>query len=257
MTEGRALFAGEGLRAEIYNADRDVLFVTFDHWERGKAGFSERLPSQTVAAAGFAELAIRTARNDWYLNGDLAPLEPVLAEATEGYGSVRCFAFSMGGYAALRLSRALNLDRAVLISPQWSIFPEEAPFDRRYRREATGLERGLGDLAGRIGPGLRGVMLFDPVTQAIDGMQAGLIAAEAPGLARVAMAFGGHPASSHLTDGGQYGALRRLAYSGVTDPAAYRELHVRARVASRVYGERRKLWLARRSGKDEIGGGDQ
>ncbi len=259
MDEGRPVYASRFLRARIFNPDRAVLFVTFDHWQRGKAGFSDRDASESVAKAGFAELAVQTARNDWYLNGELPALRGALAGASGGYEAVRCFAFSMGAYAALLLSRDLHLNVAVLISPQWSIFPAQDPGDRRYRREAAGLDAGLGDLRGRIEGGLRGVILYDPVTQPIDAAHARLIAAEGRGLAKVPCAFGGHPASSHLRDGGFYKALQRLAYSGVADPAAYRALHVQARRTSTLYQSRRADFLERRaqSGEGEVTGVDQ
>jgi hypothetical protein len=243
----QTLFAGDHLRAELHNPDADVLFVTFDRWRRDRNGFAAWAPSTKVAERGFAELIIKTAQNDWYLNPDLPDLRRAVKAATGRYRTVRCFAFSMGAYAALLLSRSLRLRHAVLVSPQWSPFPDQPPFDPQYRRETMSLDPALGDLAQVMADRLRGVVLYDPLANPADRGHARLILNHAPRLHGVAMPLAGHPATQVLLETTAYGQLRELAFAGKSDPAAYHALHVQARQTSPLYRRRLQERLARRA----------
>lgn len=240
------LFAGDHLRAEVHNPEAEVLFVTFDRWRRERNGFAAWEPSTKVAALGFAELVIKTAQNDWYLNPDLTPLRRVLKDHTGRYRTVRSFAFSMGAYAALLLSRPLRLRHAVLVSPQYSPFPGQPPGDTRYRREVTGLDARLGDLAQVVAAKLRGVVLFDPLGNPVDRAHARLILAQVPRMSGVAMPLAGHPATQVMLQTTVYGKLRALAFGAETDPALYHALHVEARRASPLYHARLAERMAQR-----------
>ena len=235
---GKVLFAGDHLRAEVHNPDAEVLFVTFDRWRRDRDGFAGWAPSTRVAAAGFAELIIKTAQNDWYLNPDLPSLRRALKAYTGRFRTVRSFAFSMGAYAALLLSRPLRLRHAVLVSPQYSPFPDLAPYDTRYRREAQALDMDMGDFAEVVAPKLRGVILFDPLTHPIDRAHARLILAQVPRMVGVAMPLAGHPATQILLETAEYAKLRALAFGAEADPVLYHALHVRARGGSALYKTR-------------------
>ncbi len=237
MTTSVVLFAGALLHAEVYNPDAEVLFVTFDRWRRDRDGFAEWQPSRTMAGYGFAELVIKTAQNDWYLNRELDALRRVLKDFTKPYRTVRTFAFSMGGFAALLLSRPLRLRNAVLISPQWSPFPKVAPFDTRYRAEAKGLVMEHGDLAQHVSGKLRGVVLYDP-TVVVDKWHARLIEEQAPKLFPVAMPLAGHPATQVMLETPVYGKLRDLAFMGKSEVSLYHALHVEARRLSPLYRTR-------------------
>lgn len=248
----QVLFAGAHLRAEVHNPGAEVLFVTFDRYRRDRDGFAAWTPSTRVAERGFAELIIKTAQNDWYLNPDLPALRAAIKGHTAQYRTVRCFAFSMGAYAALLLSRPLRLRNAVLVSPQWSPFADRAPFDPGYRHETAVLDRGLGDLAAVVSDRLRGVVLYDPVGQPIDRAHARLILTHAPRLSGVAMPLAGHPATQVMLETRAYGALRDLAFAGKADPALYHALHVAARRQSPLYQRRLRDRLAGRAARLDV-----
>lgn len=240
------LFSGAWLHVEVWRPDAAVLFASFDHWRRDRAGFAPWEPSRTVARLGFAELIIRTAHNDWFVNPDLPAVRRALRDFTVNYDAVRCFAFSMGAYAALLLSRPLHLGSAVLVSPQWSIFPDMPPFDRRYAAEARTVDRQKADLSGQIRRAMRGVVLYDP-SLAADRGHATLITAAAPGLVGLAMPFFGHPATEVIAGTDAYADLWRMAHRGEVNAAAYRAVRVRARASSELYRARLQAGLAARS----------
>ena len=247
MTGREILFDGSHLRAELHNPDREVLFVRFDNLRLARDGFPGFDPSDKVAARGLAELSITSAQNDWFLNPDMEPLRQVLHGLTGRYRAVRCIAFSMGGYGALLFSAALRLRHAVLVSPQYSPFPQVPPCDPRYRRYAKGLDPAVGDLGPVMDRSLRGVVLFDPVGNPMDRAQARLILAQLPNMGGVAMPFGGHPATSAMAGTPAARKVRDLAMAGKSDPALYRALHVAARVASPVYQGQMRAALAKRA----------
>ena len=247
MTGREMLFDGEHLRAEVHGPDREILFVRFDNLRLERTGFPGFEPSEKVAARGMAELSVVTARNDWYLNPDLEALRVALRGFTGRYKTVRCIAFSMGGYAALLLSKALRLRQAVLVSPQYCVFPALPPGDLRYARYAKTLDPAVADLADVVAPRLRGVVVFDPLGNPMDRAHARMILTMAPNMSGVAMAFGGHPATLAMAGLPAARQFRNMTLAGNLNPAQYRALHVLARAGSAVYQQRLQEALARRA----------
>lgn len=240
------VFAGRHARAICFNPGAERLLVTFDNWRKDHVGFPEAAPSKAVMEAGFGQLCVHSARNDWYLSPEVAALREALGRFCAGFAEVRGIGFSMGGYGALLLSKALRLERVVLVSPQVSIFPERYPHDRRYAAEAAGLDPAQ-DLRGEdIVAGLRGVILFDPLMQRRDAAHARAIAAFAPGLQGVAMPFGGHPAMGAIREARLYGRVLQAAMTGDASVAEFRAIHRAARMASPGYRALMEARLGRR-----------
>lgn len=104
-------------------------------------------------------IAVKSLANDWYQNdgiGDILDHIDHLAGARRriGYGA------SMGGYAAINYSRRLRIDHVIASSPQYSIDPAKAPFEKRYLKEAVGLKFETDDMesCNRVG----GIIIYDP-----------------------------------------------------------------------------------------------
>lgn len=271
---GQWIFDGQYLRAELYEAPGGMaggtgggtgggsgagpLMVTFDYRRKNRDAFGTGGPSRGFARAGFSQLIIRTAANDWFVNAETEALEGALAGLAPNFGPVRALGFSMGGYGALRFARALGLRSLVAVSPQVSIDPAVVPFDRRYRAESSGFDPRVGALRGREVRGLAGIVVIDPTIRA-DLRHARMIRNLFPGLRLARLAFGGHPASRVLRDAGKGGVLQRAAMSDPPDAAAIVLAHRTARAASGVYDARRAAALERRAVRQarlaEQGGG--
>jgi hypothetical protein len=140
----------------------------------------------------------------------------------------------MGGYGLLRFASALRLTRAVLVSPQMSIHPEVVPWDRRYRRDAAGFDREVGDLGSRRSERVTGVTLFDPF-RPLDREHARRIARMFPGIAPVALGFGGHPATHAIGSARRFAEVQQLLLGDDCAPAAASAIHRRARCESPAY----------------------
>ena len=244
-----AIFAGAHLRATLFGPGQARLAVFFDHLDRQRSGFSGAAASRSFGRRGFSQLVVQTARNDWYLNADLAPLMRALESVCAGYDGVTGIGFSMGGFAALKLSRALRLSRVLLVSAQVTPFADRAPFDGRYRRFAGGMLPAL-DLTGAdIAPGLQGLALFDPLNRSKDRDHARAIAALAPAVRAVALPFGGHPATGLIRRAGLWGHLQRMVAEDRLQPAAILGLRHRAREGSLDYARRLADALEARRGR--------
>ena len=200
-----------------------------------------RTPPRHLLQAGAAHLMIESAENDWFLNPDLPALRAALNGFTAGFEDVVAIGFSFGGYGALLLARALHLRRALLVSPQFSIFPERAPFELRYRQIAARLDPRFDDLDTQADPALAGCIVFDPRLAPADAAHAALIRTRFPALRSVAMPFGGHPALRLVGEAHLFAKVQSLLQQGEITPAALRRLHRAARVRAPSYA----LGLAR------------
>lgn len=231
---GRLMFDGTHLRAVLFPGDPRLLMVTLDWRRDGKDQFSPDIYATNFARAGMAQLSIKTRVNDWFINPETAALEQVLTGLAPDYGRVQVLGFSMGAYGALRFAKALHAATVVAVSPQWSIHPDQAPFEQRYRAEATGLDPALADLGPRAVPGLRGLILIDPFAAA-DLQHARLIQAAFPKLGLARLNFGGHPAFGVVREAGQSWAVYQTAAAVRPMPAGIIAAHRAARRGSAAY----------------------
>lgn len=252
-TDHRQVFDGAHLQAHLFGQGRRRLFVSFTYMEPGRSGFAVPKPVRRFIEAGLDHLQILTAQNDWYMNADLADLKAALPAIVAPYRRVFSMGFSMGGYAALALSRPLALDRAFLVSPQVTPFSDQPPFDRRYRRYADRLERALALSAADIRPQMRGFILFDPWHPSMDAAHARMISDMAPGMTALPFPFGGHPAAQMVQEAGMWGRLQDLLIDRKAGPSDLVALRRQARRGSAMYLSRLAEALAKRRGPIDEG----
>ena len=238
------VFRSARMRAVCHGAGRARLTVGFDYLRPGRAGFPMRAPPRHLLQPDTAHLIIESADNDWFLNPDLGALRAALAAFTAQFDDVAAIGFSLGGYGALLLARALHLRRALLISPQYSIFPERAPFEQRYRHIAEKLDPRLDDIEAQGDAALKGCIVFDPRLAPVDAAHAALIRRRFAGLRAVAMPFAGHPALRLVGEAHMFARVQALLLRDAITPGALRALHRAARVQAPSYA----LALARYHG---------
>ncbi|MBV0911320.1 alpha/beta hydrolase [Anianabacter salinae] len=211
MAEARKtlVFGGAHSRAVAILPGFDDLLVTFDHYNPGKAGWERAKRSNLCIRRKVTLLRLQTIRNDWFVNPDLPALEAALAGFVKGYRRVHGLGYSLGGYAGLRLSRALRLSQMIAVSPQVSLDRGRAPWESRYP-EAQGFDGQAGDLAQAARSDLTGALLYDPAISE-DRQHARAISVLFPRLELTALTFAGHPASDVLSVGRGAADLRALA----------------------------------------------
>lgn len=235
------------MQAEILHRDarhRITLFrgsgagqavVGFEHGQdKPMQGFLPATCPRFAERLGLDALVVQTTRRDWFISPKSAALARALRQATADYAEVTVTGFSMGGYAALLYSTACHARRAMLVSPQYSIDPQVAPFDpdRHVKFARIGLPMPLPQSQGDTGLG--GLLLYDPAIAA-DRAHAALIRASFPGLVPVALPHGGHPATGVIGSAGGIGQLAAMVIEDRIDPPRIRQMHRAARCDSPLY----------------------
>ena len=233
-TDGQRIFDGQGLRLTHFARGNDKLFVTFDFWQKNRGGFPPSNPSKSLESMGWDQLMVRTARNDWFINGDTASAEAVMQALSAGYREVRALGYSMGGYGAFRFARSLRLQSVMAVSPQFSIHPQEVPFDSRYRADAGGFDLGVGSLKQRGTDAVGGFICVDPFRR-YDLRHARVLQRLFPNVRQINLAFGGHPASTVLARAKVGGSIIAAMSADTLQPAFVRSAHRAARRSSVDY----------------------
>lgn len=221
-----------------------TLYVTFRQRLEEPGSFSDDPPVRQALARGMAHLHLQARWNDWYLNAETQALEDALHHVRTGFAEARAVGYSMGGYAALRLAAALQLDRALVVSPQFSLDRSLIPTERRYR-EAADYDSALGDLSRHGKPDLAGAIVFDP-SHPLDPIHARLIRQVMPGMASAPCMFGGHPATQAIRAAGGFRSFQALGLDGEVSARAVVCLHRQLRAgSSRYWHFRAKACLVR------------
>ena len=248
MTAGyETVFDGEHVRAVCFNPDADRLRVRFNHRRDGATGFDAPHPQEAAIKAGYANLWVQAAQNDYYVSPDLPALRHALFAFCGRYAAVSAVGFSMGGFGAVLLSRALHLTQVVLVSPQRLGFPKTAPFWSEDRLELAAFHCDDGGGLDGISPDLHGVVMFDPFAgKGRDRAYARHLGRIAPGLRLLAVPGGGHPATSAIVEAKKFGAFQRATFVPQIEVAGLRAVHRASRTGSERYENMVTKYLSER-----------
>jgi hypothetical protein len=245
------VFDGQLLRARLWSPGdaARVVYVTFRQRVAEPGRFDDTGPVQHALEAGMAHLHLQSRWNDWYLNDETQALEAALAPVRARFDRAQALGYSMGGYAALRLSGALGLDRAVVISPQFTLDPARVPQDRRYV-ERQSFDAVRGDLARHARRGLAGVVVFDPF-RPLDRLHAGLIRGLLADMQAAPLPFGGHPATGVIGEARGFGQLQAITMQPAPQAGDIVRLHRRLRSGSARYWQNLAV-TCERGGKAQL-----
>jgi len=248
------IFEGRQSRAFCYNPTARKLWVRFNPRLDSVVGFAPPAPQMTAIAAGFASIWVQTAVNDYYLNDDLAELRRAMYDFTARFDYVACTGFSMGGFGALLLSKALRLRQAVLVSPQRLGFPRQFPYRSPPEVEQAIYRQGGDPALDGVSPELRGMLLFDPFTgRGRDRTYADHLRTIAPGLVPVPLPGGGHPATNVLHEAKLFGQFQRAVLQVPPKPGKVRAIHRKARRSSDKYIAFLAAYLDKRAARNRKG----
>jgi len=207
--------------------------VTFDcyHDERtlDRPGFGETF----FRDHGVTATHVLTRDNDWFQHPEMAEATAAIRAVTAGAAAVLAYGSSMGGYAAVRFADAVGAGRVLALSPQYSIDPARAPFERRWGQDQRRL-RFLPGIDGPIRSAVRPVVAYDP--HGPDRPHADRIAADTP-IIRLPVPHGGHPVGSLLSEAGLLTGIVMQALDGALDPAETgRAIRARRHLLSAYFG---------------------
>ena len=173
---------------------------------------------------GIDAIIVQTARRDWFVPDEARALEHALRASVAGYAEVTATGFSMGGYGALLYSGAIGACRALIVSPQYSIDPQVAQWDRGRHGKFARIGRPMPRPETQGNLGLAGLLLYDP-TIAADRRHAARILASFPALCPLALRHAGHPASSVIGATGGIGKVAEMIVADRLDLPAIRQMH--------------------------------
>ncbi len=179
--------------------------VTFDSYHEPagfeRPGFGEAFfQSENITA-----IHVMSHGNDWFQHAELKHVLALIRRATEGAERLMAYGSSMGGYAAVRCAGAIGAQVALALSPQFSLDPRRAPFERRWVADQRRI-RFLRHIDGAFQPASETLIAYDPAL-APDRQHAELIAREID-VTSLPLPHAGHPVGGFLSDAG---LLRSLA----------------------------------------------
>jgi tetratricopeptide (TPR) repeat protein len=193
-------FRGEGNRKLAFT------FSYLGHRTVEGLGFA----GHVLAEDGFDLVAFKSSRDYWFQDvriRDLMEVQNAIARSGRTYDLRVGYGSSMGGYAAILFSQALDLDRALAVSPQFEI--REA-WDRRWQSHAREIDFSYRLSRHAISRTCEFTMIYDPI--GADERQAREICAlMIPAHVKlVPLPYSGHPSGHFLSE---LGVVRRFVLS--------------------------------------------
>ncbi|MGE7415072.1 tetratricopeptide repeat protein [Methylobacterium tarhaniae] len=210
--------------------NKELIVVSFASYDKNqtkdKSGFGERLFEKYNTSAIF----VTCSNNDWYQYEEIFDAITAINKVTCAYHEIVNYGSSMGGYASILFSKLTKADRVIAISPQFSINPESAPYEKQWSHIGSKLHYVL-DPATKGASGSI-TIIFDPRT--IDGIHAERINNEYA-VHMVPFAYSGHPSSFTLLETGVLRDLIVDLIGGETDIIRHLKRYKQNRLGSWRY----------------------
>jgi tetratricopeptide (TPR) repeat protein len=229
-------FDGRDIRviARLFDSSRDELVVTFTGRQavpQYEIGFGENyLKKRKISALHFA-----SKDNHWWQTPEAHQAIALFkSQGLIGPGKrITLYGSSMGGYAALILSRAFKASRVVAFSPQYSIDAKRVPFESRWRAYADKLSFDFDDMAAGIDPDADIKAVFDPFFEP-DRKHVELVESHRP-IERVPVCFAGHNTARVLEELGIITSVIDSLLLGDFNRAGFQEQYRALRPASSLF----------------------
>lgn len=139
----RIVFDGQDLRVVVQPAASPAVVACFN-WGKFQAEGDHFYADELMRNLGLSAVGIVSKRPHWYVCEEWPQAQAAILEAMAGHTLRVGYGFSMGAYAALKYSSALGLDKVLAFSPQWSVDPQEAPWDDRRNWAYVPAMKGMG-----------------------------------------------------------------------------------------------------------------
>ncbi|WP_224762062.1 tetratricopeptide repeat protein [Brevundimonas aurantiaca] len=226
------LFQSENVVARAVPCeDQSRWVITFDNYSIGHGFDREGFSEAYLKAQGLSAVHVMGKREDWYQYPEMPAVLAAVRDAIKDAEHSITYGSSMGGYAALRCADPLGVKAALALSPQYSINPRLAPFEKRWLQDAERLSWSPeGELP--LPRKTRAVVVFDPASQ--DRLHIDLIAAESE-IVRIPVRYSGHPSASMLAELHILSPLLHDVLSSRDDLSSYSRLARSGRAKSVTY----------------------
>lgn len=229
----RYIHDGPHLRATVLGDHADKLIVTYDHWGASKADFQPPRARSSYVELGFTHLHLATRVNDWFVNPDLSVALEAIATFAERFAHKATLAFSMGGFGALMLSRMVDFDQVLLVSPHSTFSPVYPPHDTRFASVPVADEDAATAYAIILDspkPRADCVVIYDS-TAPFDSDHAAAAQGAFLKARAVDLKGGGHPATQLITDNKRFTVIQRAITGARIDEDRIKRVHARLSAA--------------------------
>lgn len=176
-----------------------VLVVTFtERGNRDLAGLG--FGSQFLIKYGFDVVAIKTNVDFWYENLSNDLIDKIISRTgvlSRKYSAKIAYGSSMGGYAAIKFARVLDVDCVLSISPLYDI---KDPFDARWKNDVLHLGEALMMGVECISKKASYCFIFDPLTKDAYHIDKYKEIIPFENISTLSVKYSGHPSGPYLRD---------------------------------------------------------
>src|SRR5690606_1985166 len=130
VMDKQIVFEDEHIRAVFMPGSSSELIFSFGDLITRAKGLSINA-EKSLAKFEFNVLGIMPKHKSWFPQGSMWNMLQAIAELIAPFQQRIAYGGSMGGYAAIKYSNALDVQRVVAMVPQYSIDPQDVE-DRRY-----------------------------------------------------------------------------------------------------------------------------
>lgn len=124
------IFEDEHIRAIFLPGDSNTLVLSFGDLITRASGLSINAEKSLIKYR-YNVIGVMPKQKSWFPQASMIELAKAISPILEGFKNIVGYGGSMGGYAAIKYSNLLNMNRVIAFVPQYSIDPEHVE-DRRY-----------------------------------------------------------------------------------------------------------------------------
>ncbi|WP_342063580.1 hypothetical protein Q7574_01890 [Acinetobacter pittii] len=124
------IFEDEHIRAIFLPGDSNTLVLSFGDLITRASGLSINAEKSLIKYQ-YNVIGVMPKQKSWFPQASMIQLAKAISPILEGFKNIVGYGGSMGGYAAIKYSNLLNMNRVIAFVPQYSIDPEHVE-DRRY-----------------------------------------------------------------------------------------------------------------------------
>ncbi|WP_151611063.1 hypothetical protein [Sinorhizobium alkalisoli] len=184
------VYSSGDLQVHFRRAPTDTVAVTFSNWTSVQP---RPLWEKHIGTSAMFFVALR---NHWYQTPDVDAAIQTVMPLISGFDNRIVMGSSMGGFAAVALAERFGATRSIAISPQISLDPVLAPFEKRWRAELATINEWRHRISSSSIPAH---IFFDP-KHSMDNAHSTAIATEHQSTILWALPYSGHPAGFALAD---------------------------------------------------------
>lgn len=124
------IFEDEHIRAIFLPGDSNTLVLSFGDLITRASGLSINAEKSLIKYQ-YNIIGVMPKQKSWFPQASMIELAKAISPILEGFKNIVGYGGSMGGYAAIKYSNLLNMNRVIAFVPQYSIDPDQVE-DRRY-----------------------------------------------------------------------------------------------------------------------------